>query len=350
MDTVIKEDIAMLVDKNCGWNKLKNKNILISGANGYLSSYIVYALMEANDKYNLNMTIYALCRNREKALGKFENYVNRSCFELLIQNVQDEFAGEYQFEYIIHAASPANPFVFRDNPYSVIEANVMGMHNLLKNCFQWKTEKLLLFSSYAVYGDMLPADGAKEDFRGSLDFTDSRYAYHLSKQMMEMMGMCFKEKNGIKVSVVRPSIIYGPGMGYSQKKHITDFVKNYILDEDIELKSDGSAVRSFLYILDATDAFLKILLQDEDGIFNVSSEKSVCSVRELAELFTTFDKKLKVSINIPTENASYLNTTNDIGVVSNEKLRKMGWEESVSLREGVQRTIRWAEANDFINM
>lgn len=351
MDIIIREDIDSIIKQSHDWEKLKNANILITGANGYLASYIVYSLLAADEKFELNIVVYALCRNKQKALLKFGEYIEQNNFKLIIQDVQDEIMGEYHFDYIVHAASPANPFIFRKNPYSVISANVIGFDKLLKKTSAWGTKKILLFSSYAVYGDTLPNDGAKETFRGAIDFTDIRYAYHLSKQMVEMMAHSFKKQQEIKISIVRPSIVYGPGMVYSQRKHVTDFVKNYLCDEDIELKSDGTAVRSFLYIRDATDAFIEILLQDIEGEFNVSSEKSVCSVRELAEIFTTFEKKLNVVMTSEERlNMGYLKTTNDIGIVSNNKIRTLGWRESVSLRDGIQRTIEWAERNQFMDI
>jgi len=352
MNAIINEDIEKIVQKDLPWKDFTNKTFLITGANGYLATYMVYTLLKLNDMFQLGLRVIALCRNEKKAAGKFDEFQNRNDLEIVIQDVAEDINDRYRADYIIHAASPANAYAYEVDPYGVFSANVLGYHNLLSKYKTWGVEKVLAFSSYVVYGDNIPVEGALESYRGTFDFTDVRHIYALSKQMCEMMSKVYVEKMKADISIVRPAIIYGPGMGYSQKKHITDFIKNYLFDDSIELKSTGEVVRSFLYIKDAVSAFFMVLLLDEkNDIYNVCSEKSVCSVRELAEIFTTFDKDICLSYNIAAKDSdAYLRPLIKSGILSNQKLRELGWEEETSLRDGLFRTINWANNVDFINM
>lgn len=353
MNLIINEDIENIIHKSLPWRKLSHKTILVTGANGYLATYMVYTLLRLNDICKFGLKVIALCRSKERALRKFSEFINREDLEIVIQDVVDNIDDKYRSDYIIHAASPANAYVYEMDPYAVFSANVLGYHNLLSKCERWGVNKVLAFSSYVVYGDDMPEEGTPESYRGTFDFTDYRHVYALSKQMCEMMSNIYIHKMNTDISIVRPAIIYGPGMGYSQKKHITDFVKNYLFDDVIQLKSTGKVVRSFLYIRDAVLAFFTVLLSDHGGVtYNVCSEKSVCSIKELAEVFTTLDRKIKVSINIPPEEEKniYLKPHIKSGILSNRKLTELGWKEEVSLREGIIRTINWAKNVDFINM
>ena len=353
MNHIIEEDIKEIIHTPLPWEELANKTILITGANGYLATYMVYTMLGLNDIIHLNLKVIALCRNEEKALSKFGELKNRNDLVILIQDVVDNIDDQYRADYILHMASPANAYAYKENPYSVFSANVLGYHNLLSKYEKWKVKKILAFSSYVVYGDSMPEEGTLESYRGSFDFTDYRHVYALSKQMTEMMSSIYIEKLKANISTVRPAIIYGPGMGYSQKKHITDFIKNYLFDDSIQLKSTGEVVRSFLYIKDAILAFLTVLLRDKNcTAYNVCSENSVCSIKELAEIFTTLDRKINVVINIPSEEEKniYLKAHIKSGILTNQKLRELGWEEKTSLQEGICRTVEWAKSADFINM
>lgn len=353
MSPVIKEDIEGIIHSTLPWEKLAGRRLLITGANGYLATYMVYTLLGLNDTFHLNLEVIALCRNKERAFSKFGEFKNRDDLIIVIQDVIDDIDDRYRADYIIHAASPANTYAYKENPYGVFSANVLGYHNLLKKYEQWEVKKLLAFSSYVVYGDHMPEEGTLESYRGTFDFTDCRHVYALSKQMTEMMSSIYIEKMNANISIVRPAIIYGPGMGYSQKKHITDFVKNYLFDDNIQLKSTGEVVRSFLYIKDAVLAFFTVLLTDNEcTAYNVCSENAVCSIRELAEVFTTLGRDIKVVVNIPEEEEKnvYLKAHIKSGVLSNQKLRGLGWKEETSLRDGIRKTVEWAKSVDFINM
>lgn len=348
MNLIIKQDIDTICQETLPWEKLKNKKIVVTGANGFLASYMIYTLLEKNKSLDLNMTIYAFCRNKNKANAKFGEYQSQSALHIIYQDIMQVIDDKYRSDIIIHAASPSTPYEVNNSPYSVIEANILGYDLLLKKCQAWKCESLMLFSSSSVYGYRTPSDGADENYRAKINFADSKDVYYLSKQMAEMMtaSMCQSLKQ-CNINIVRPFVVFGPGECYSHKKCMTDFLKNAILNEDIVLKSKGDAVRSYIYISDAVRAFFYILLKGNGEAYNVASEYGVCSIKELANLFSSVRTGIKVVSNFKDD--KYLDNHSHYIVGKNNKIKRLGWSEKVTLSEGLQRTISWAEDSDFLN-
>lgn len=349
MNHIIKADILEICNEIKEWSELKSKKFFITGARGYFASYIVYVLLFLNDLFNLNITVYALCRDKGKSEKFYYDFLKREDFKLVIQDVIETIDDKYKSDIIIHAASIGNYYMQDKYPYQVIQGNLMGLSNLLKKSEEWKSEKLLFFSSCVVYGNSQQKYVEDNFCYESLDFVDYKNAYALSKRMGEMM-LAAKRKEGFKthVNVLRPISIYGPGERYSEKKPFTDFLGDYLCSRDIELESNGKKIRSYLYIKDAVKAFFFILQYGKSGqAYNVSSNKNIYSIKELASMFTKYNKK--ISLKIKSRDREYFKSGDDIMIAENKKIQLLGWNEETKLRDGIMRTILWAEKSDFMD-
>ena len=264
-NSIIEEDVDNICQEKLPWNELAHKKVFITGARSYIANYIIRTLCRLNDRMDNHTYIYALCRDREKSRRHFGDLLDRDDFKLVCQDVCMPIDDKYRSHILIHAASTANPKENSEKPTNVVLSNVQGFSNVLYAARNWKSEKVLLFSSGSVYGVDMPKSGAGEDYRGSVDFVDLKSCYRLSKQMSEMLGRAAIKEWDIDVRVARPFIVYGPGASYSSRKHFTDFLKNVLYGEDIELKSDGSAVRSFCYLKDTVKGIFYILLKGVNG-------------------------------------------------------------------------------------
>ena len=347
MNFIIEEDLNNIIAENLSWSKLKNKKILITGANGFLGSYFVYVLISLNKKYNLNITIYALCRNSKKAMEKFGDYNNQHGLNIIYQDVCQEISDEYKSDMIIHAASPANRRLYFEEPYQVVKANVCACNLLLEKCEKWNVEQMLVFSSSAVYGKEMPSELVKEEYRGQIDFTDSNEVYALSKQLMENLIETKRKKTGLVINVVRPFLVYGPGDGYSSGKAITDFLKNYIFSENIIIKSREELYRSYVYISEAIKAVFYVLLFGKGDTYNISSEKNIYSIKELATIISELHGTICVEF---FENKEIKGEEKKTIIGSSEKIERLGWNNKIDIKEGLIRTIKWAENSNFINL
>ena len=188
MEDLINYDAETIASSNINWEKLKGKTILISGATGYVSQYIVHALLKRNDLFDANIKVIAFCRNKDKADYRFSKYYDRSDFELLLQDIFEDIEIEQEIHYIIHTASPAGLVMSNKNPVETFKVNVFGCDNLLKLAEQ-KHAEFLLFSSVDVYGKL---DGKRfvESKLGELDTTDIRNVYAYAKRASENLCVC----------------------------------------------------------------------------------------------------------------------------------------------------------------
>lgn len=344
---IISDDIINIGDEQLCWEILRDSTVLVTGANGALASYMVFTLLYRNEKYGDNVKIIALCRSYEKAVRIYGEVLGQKNFVLLIQDVCDEIANEYRADYIIHAASPANFALHKAFPYQIIEANVIGYHNLLKKSDEWRSRKILLFSSAMVYGDMV-SETIDENYRSAVNFANMKNGYCLAKQMAEMMSILYSFEHKTSISIARPYGVYGPGGRYSEKKAFTDFLKNFLLSEDIILKSSGTQYRQYIYIRDAVKAFFYILLNGKSGeAYNVTSTENYYMIREMAHFFCQYTDK----IHVRYENEIDEFAEGEKGfVIDNRKLKSLGWEEETSLKEGIFKTICWAQSADFLEV
>ena len=351
MDNVIQKDIREICNENIDWEKLNGKKILITGARGYIATYLVYAFLMLNDQYNLQMTIYAMCRDEKKSREYYADECKRNDFYLLVQDVCDYIDDKLSFDIVIHAASIANIYAQHINPYKTISANIIGLNNVISYCERHDCEKLLFFSSYMVYSLLSYERKTESSTICNLDFGDYRNAYAFSKQMGELM-IASKKQEGFntKAMIVRPMNIYGPGQHYSEKKPMTDFLADYIRGQNIILKSEGLQKRSYLYLTDAIRGIFYILIYGNDGeAYNLASEKNVCQIRNLAEEIASFDSNLKVEYAQKEEN--YFRKGSEIMLADVSKLKALGWKEEIDLKKGLSRVIKWIENdNDFFEV
>ena len=137
------------------WDKLKNSTVFITGANGFISSHLVLALLTRNDLYNDNINVTALVRNRDKAEKKFGSMLLRDDLTLCVQDVSDPIEAD-RADYIIHAASQASNIQFETDPVGTISANLTGTSRVLDFSVKSKAMSTIIISSLKVYGHRVP--------------------------------------------------------------------------------------------------------------------------------------------------------------------------------------------------
>ena len=121
-----------------------------------------------------------------------------------------------------------------------------------------------------------------------------------------------------------------------------DFLKNVYHNENIVLKSEGTAVRTYTYIADAVAGLYRILLNSEDVVYNIGNEEGKVSIRELAEIMVNIypERGLKLVFDIP-EGGTKGTAPYTLGILNSEKLRKIGWKPKYSVQEGFKRTLEY---------
>lgn len=332
----------MFDDKNINWEHFKNKSVLITGAYGMLASYMTWMLIYLNEFENYNIKIYALGRSLKSFKNRFGKFCRKDYFNIINQDINKELDNfsSIKLEYIIHAASKASSQYYGIDPVGVIKPNVLGTINTLELAKQKKVSSYLFFSSGEIYGAnsnpiILEVDS------GYLDPMHFRSCYAESKRLGETLCACYKHQFGVNTKVVRPSHTYGPTLDLVNDSRVfSQFVSNIIKKENIILKSDGSAVRNFCYITDATRAYFKILL-DGEGAYNVSGPPECrISIKDLAK-FLSKKYDLEVVFEKRELNNCYIeNAHKKHSQLSIDKLLKLGWKCNYNIESGFERTIK----------
>lgn len=341
---IVDEDVTDIANSDLPWEKLKNKTVLITGANGYLPSYMVFTLLKRNDLYQDGIHVVALCRNEEKAKDRFAPMVRRDDLEFLIQDVCDPIQYEGNVDVVVHAASPSGPQVWSKNLVETMKANTVGLFNLLEFSHKRKVEEFLFFSSSAVYGDNKTTFQLQENDFGYSNCMETRFTYCEAKRAGEALCAAYYTQYGLPVKIIRPSIIFGPGISTNAGTAIGDFLFDIYKGQDILIKSDGKAVRAYLYLKDAAAGFLTVLLCGENGAtYNIGSEKNVYSITELAELIcNNISKNTRYRMVNKNESKSFSTGINRV-VVSASHLKTLGWDERTSMLEAIKRTMETLE-------
>lgn len=319
------------------WEKLNHANVLITGGNGLIASNLIDELMLANEKLNLNMNLYAMCRNVDRATKRFSNYLNAGNFHLVIQDVCDPLDLEINFQLIIHAASSAHPQAFNSVPVDVMCANFLGTLNLLNYALKHQGARFIFVSSSEVYGEN--EEGIplfREDMSGNVDYTKFRSCYPESKRASETLCMSFKKQYGSDVVIVRPAFIYGKEILESNSRADVYFLRQVLTGNDIVMYSEGAQVRSYCYIKDCVAGMLYAGLLGESGeVYNIGNCDCVVTLREYAQaLADAGGVSLRYEPKTAPSNMVFLKTTQCI--LDTSKLEQLGWRPQYTLKDGIQ--------------
>ena len=340
---VIREDIDDITSYNLDWNRFRNKNLLITGANGFLAAYIVYTFLNLNDKYNTNCKVIGVSRNREKAAARFGDLTGRKDFRIIYEDVCNPFTVNGKLDFIIHAASQASPKYYGIDPVGTLNANVFGTNNLLQLAKENEVESFLFFSSGEVYGQVDNSKvPTKEDQYGYLNPLDFRSCYAESKRLAETMCVSWHHQFGIPIKIVRPFHTYGPGLDLNDGRVYADFVSDVLNNRNIILKSDGTAQRAFCYLSDATKGFLTVLLKGENGkAYNIGNNNEEVSIFDLAKNLISLypEKNLEVMREDRLKDLNYIESPIKRNSPDTSEANKLGWKATTGIREGFKRTI-----------
>lgn len=340
---IILEDLENIVNAQIDWQKFNGKTVLVSGANGFLPAYMVESLLFLLDKKIITgLTILALVRNLTKAKARFKNYLNRKELLFINQDVCNFFEIPHKIDFIIHAASQASPKYFGTDPVGTLKANIVGTINLLNIARINNVDSFLFFSTSEVYGlmseDKIPT---RENEYGYLDPTNVRSCYAESKRMGEAICVSYLHQYGIPVKIIRPFHTYGPGMALDDGRVHADFISDIVNNRDINMKSDGSAIRSFCYLADATRGFFKVFLDGGVGeAYNIGNRNNEISIINLANLLVNMFPKKKLRVIKQKAPEGYLQSKIIRNSPDITKANAIGWFPEISLEDGLFRTIK----------
>ncbi len=324
-----KESLSGLLDCVC----VKNQSFLITGASGLIGSCVVDLLMLANEKGWRNH-VFALGRSREKLQSRFGSHLSSEYFHIIEKDVCTPLDNDSVFNYIIHCASNADPVKYARYPVETLNTNLLGGIHILNYAQKHSDSRLVILSSFEVYGDAGKSEYKEQDV-GVSDFNLVRSCYSESKRAVETLTQSFCVEYGINASICRLCSVYGPTMATDDSKAQAQFLRSALSGGPIVLKSNGEQVRSYCYVMDVVSGIFYVLFKGcSSEVYNISYEKSVLCINEAASIIAEVSGS-RVMNDMPSDlEKKGWSHPQDI-ILNNAKLKSLGWEGRYDFRSGV---------------
>ena len=320
--------------------KLEGSSVFVTGATGLICSALVDLLLYYSEKNGGTINVYAAGRNKEKTLDRFSRYFDKDYFHYVKYDAGKNNTFDFKCDYIIHGASNAFPAIVQKHPVDTMVANFVGMKELLDFVRETDVKNTVFISSSEVYGKKETNKPFKEDEYGFVDILNPRSSYPVSKRAAETLCISYMQEYEISVNIVRPGHIYGPTAGRADNRVSSAFAYDVVDGKDIVLKSDGSQIRSYCYMLDCASAILMVMTEGKKGeAYNISNKHSIMSIRRIAELFAKAGNvNLRFELPSEKEKAAFnpmINSSLDSG-----KLESLGWYGLYDSSRGTESTIK----------
>ena len=313
---------------------IRSGKVLITGATGLIGSCLIDVLQVANDTWGASFEIYALSRNEERLKNRFKGMND---VHYVAQNIIDPIHIE-ELDYIIHAASNADPRSYALYPAETMTTNVLGAKTVCDYCSSNKRTRVLLTSTFEVYGRLEKDEYSEDDF-GLLNMNHLRSSYPGSKRLAELLFRAYHDEYDVDCVIARLSSIYGPTMLEDDSKAHAQFIRNGINGEDIILKSEGKQKRTYCYVMDAVNGLFSVLFKGKTGeAYNVANEQSIATIAEVANVVADISGT-NVVFALPNESEKKGFSIPQNCVLKTDKIKALGWNGKYDLKSGMSETL-----------
>lgn len=360
-EDIVKKDLEY-INENLQeeFSCIEGKNLLITGAAGFLGYYLVQSVLSHNknvvpSKY-IKLTVYDnFIRGLPDWLKDLESDENLTLFRHDITNPLPKDIADFQ--YIVHAASIATPIFYRKYPIETMDANVNGLRYLLDYCLNQKRENkpveaFLFYSSSEVYGDPTPENiPTSETYNGNVSCTGPRACYDESKRYGETLCVNYARQHDLPIKITRPFNNYGPGLKISDRRVLPDFVRDVLNNRDIVMYSDGSPTRTFCYVADAIIGHYKVLVKGKKGeSYNIGADNPEISMAVLADKVVNISRELfgyqgKLVRQQSMEKDYLVDNPNRRCPVIDKAKAELRYNPGITIEEGLKRAIVWYSGN-----
>lgn len=334
MNCILESEFESIL-KNIDVDILRNKSLLITGANGLVGSYLIDFLTYLNKILQTNIIIYAMSRSKSKLEQRFKQTPNLILVEQDLNKPLD--FNEY-VDYVVHAASNAHPLAFSKNPVETMKTNLFGTMNLLELTKKYNG-KFLYLSTGEIYGNNKDKAFTEDDL-GVVDTKLARSCYPESKRAAETLCISYYAQYGLKVNIARLCYVYGATITDDNSRADAQFLRNAVNHENIIMKSEGLQRRTYCYVADCVSGLLTILLNGLEGEFyNISNPNSIVSVKEYAQALADI-ANVKLVLELPTEIEKKGYSKPADSILDSSKLQSLGWKALYDIKNGLKNTYK----------
>ncbi len=320
---LLEKDLEFIFEHTKGlYEDLRGKTILITGASGLVGSWMLDSLVYAENKLKLDITIHALTRDIDRFYTKLP-HLKKLDHVLLFPIKGDIRKSNYpcQYDYVLHFATHEGHRLNIEDPLEMFDVIANGTWKLLKFANEYRFTKFLYMSSGVVT--------KKED-----------NVYIEGKKVGELLCNLYHKQYGMDIKIARGYDFVGARLPLDKHFAIGNFIGNVLKGETVEVKSDGMAVRSYLYMADVVVWLWTILFKGKACVpYNVGSNRSL-TIGNLAKKVSIFgDREVYMKGDLKGMFDVYVSS---FGSAEHE----LGLKQYINLDESIKRTIEWYKEND----
>jgi dTDP-glucose 4,6-dehydratase len=303
--------------------------VVVTGGAGFLGSHLCEALLARGD------TVVCLDNLSTGNLRNIEHLFGRDGFEFVKHDVTNYVYVRGDVDAVMHFASPASPKDYLEMPIQTLKVGSLGTHKTL-GLAKDKGARFFLASTSEVYGDP-EVHPQPESYWGHVNPIGPRGVYDEAKRFAEAMTMAYHRFHGVDVRIVRIFNTFGPKMRPQDGRVVSNFLVQALSGKPLTIYGDGSQTRSFCYVDDEVRGFLALLDSDLAGQPCNIGNPGEFTVKELAELViqvTNSDSEIvyeALPVDDPTQRKPDLTLAR----------AHLGWEPTIQLREGLERTAEY---------
>ena len=307
---------------------MSKPHALITGGAGFLGSHLCDRfLAEGYEVICMDNLITGDLRNVEHLFADAD-------FHFHHQDVTEFIHVPERLDVVMHFASPASPIDYLELPIQTLKVGSLGTHKAL-GLAHAKDARFLLASTSECYGDPL-VHPQTEDYWGNVNPVGPRGVSDEAKRFAEAMTMAYHRVHGVETRIVRIFNTYGPRMRLSDGRALPAFMAQALHGEDLTVFGDGSQTRSFCYVDDQVEGIWRLLHADEAMPVNIGNPHEM-TILEFAEKV--------IEITGSRSRMTFKDLPQDDPQVRQPDITKarelLGWEPTVDLDEGLQRTLEY---------
>ena len=297
---------------------------LVTGGAGFVGSHLVDRLMRQGDEV-LCLDNYFTGRK-----DNIRHWIGHPNFELIRHDVTEPI--KLEVDRIWHLACPASPVHYQFNPIKTAKTSFLGTYNML-GLARRVGARLLLASTSEVYGDP-EIHPQPESYRGCVNTIGIRSCYDEGKRIAETLCFDYKRMHGVQVRVARIFNTYGPRMLDNDGRVVSNFIVQALRGQPLTLYGEGTQTRSFCYVDDLVEGFLRLMEGGHTGPMNLGNPGEF-TIRELAELVR---ERINPSLDFVFEPLPQDDPLQRQPVIELAR-SQLGWTPSIQLADGLDRTI-----------
>jgi UDP-glucuronate decarboxylase len=304
------------------------KRILVTGGAGFLGSHLCSRLLSRGDEIICLDNFYTGRRSN------IAGFLSEPMFEVLRHDIC--FPLYVEVDEIYNLACPASPIHYQFDPVQTTKTSVHGIINMLGLAKRTRS-KLFQASTSEVYGDPT-THPQKENYWGNVNPIGIRSCYDEGKRCAETLCFDYYRQHKLNVKVARIFNTYGPNMLPNDGRVVSNFIVQALKGQELTVFGDGNQTRSFCYVDDMIEAFIKLMdtADDVTGPVNLGNP-SEFSILELANMILELTDSGSKIVFKPLPQDDPVQRQPDIGLAK----KLIGWEPLVPLKDGLKKTIEY---------